>query len=178
MYCTRCGAANSDELMYCTSCSAPLVKPGESLRGQGASGGVQNPAPYAHRPGESQPNQSDQPYPGYQSSYSGMQQYQPYQSSYSNQPAVQSAGASGRAIASMILSVISPFTCGFVLSIPGMILGKMEMNAIRDGQAPRAGETMAKVGFYVGLIVTILSCLLGLVWGIIAAISAGSHSIQ
>lgn len=178
MFCTRCGAANPDELMYCTSCSAPLVKPGEALRGQGSAGSVQNPDPDAPQPGQSQPNQSDQPYPGYQSSYSGVQQYQPYQSSYSNQLPVQSGSASGRAIASMILSVISPFTCGFVLSIPGMIMGKMEMNAIRDGQAPKAGETMAKVGFYVGLIVTALSCLLGLVWAVIMMIGATANSVR
>lgn len=178
MFCTRCGAANSDEMMYCTSCSAPLVKPGEALRGQGASGASQNPDPYAPRPAQSQPNQPDQPYPGYQSAYSGMQQYQPYQSSYIDQPQFQSAGASARAIASMILSIISPFTCWFVLSIPGMIMGKMEMDAIRKGQAPKAGETMAKVGFYVGLIVTVLSCLMGLIWSVIMAISATVNSVQ
>jgi hypothetical protein len=40
-----------------------------------------------------------------------------------------------------------------------MILGKMEMNAIRDGKSPKAGETFAKVGFYLGLVMTILLCL-------------------
>jgi hypothetical protein len=64
----------------------------------------------------------------------------------------------------MILSIISIFTCGALLSIPGMILGKMEMNAIRQGQAPPAGETLAKVGFYVGLGVTILTCLVGILY--------------
>jgi hypothetical protein len=61
----------------------------------------------------------------------------------------------------MVLSIVSIFTCGFLLSIPGMILGKMEMNAISQGQSPQAGENFAKAGFYVGLVVTILTCLLG-----------------
>jgi hypothetical protein len=66
-------------------------------------------------------------------------------------------GASGRAIASMILSIVSLVAaCGPFTSIPGMILGKMEMNAIRAGQAPPAGETFAKIGFHLGLVVTIL----------------------
>jgi hypothetical protein len=59
----------------------------------------------------------------------------------------------------MILSIVSIFTCGPFLSIPGMILGKMEMSAIRQGQAAQAGENFAKAGFYVGLVVTILGCL-------------------
>jgi Domain of unknown function (DUF4190) len=76
----------------------------------------------------------------------------------------QDAGASGRAVISMILSVISPFTCWLFLSVPGLILGKMEMNAIRDGQAPKAGEPFAKIGFYVGLVVTVLSLIIPLIW--------------
>jgi hypothetical protein len=72
--------------------------------------------------------------------------------------------ASGRAVISMILSIISPFTCWLFLSIPGLILGKMEMNAIRDGQAPKAGETFAKIGFYVGLAVTLLSLVIPVIW--------------
>ena len=64
----------------------------------------------------------------------------------------------------MVLSIISPFTCWILLSIPGMILGKLEMNAIRDGQAPKAGETFAKIGFYVGIAVTALSLVIPILW--------------
>ena len=85
--------------------------------------------------------------------------YQPYQSSYADYTPPLPQSASGRAIASMVLSLVSLVTCGPFLSIPGMILGKMEMNAIREGQAPRAGETFAKIGFYFGLGMTALSCL-------------------
>ena len=89
----------------------------------------------------------------------------------------QQGSASGRAIASMIMSIISPFTCGPFLSIPGLILGKMEMNAIRDGQAPRAGEAFAKLGFYLGIVVTALFCLGGLAWFFLVAIGGAFASI-
>ncbi|MBO0857504.1 MAG: DUF4190 domain-containing protein [Chloracidobacterium sp.] len=75
----------------------------------------------------------------------------------------------------MILSIVSIVTCGPFLSIPGMIMGKMEMNAIREGQSPQAGENFAKAGFYVGLVVTILSCLLGLFYAFIFIIPAITH---
>jgi hypothetical protein len=70
-------------------------------------------------------------------------------------------GASGRAITAMILSIVGVFLCGLFTSIPGMILGKMEMNAIREGRASAAGEGFAKTGFYVGLVGTGLSFLCG-----------------
>ena len=173
MYCTQCGTANSDELMFCTNCSAQLYKPGEKPR-------AQYPSPYA-APGASPqqyPQQSTQPYPGYRSTSSGSQGYQPYQSSYANQMPAQQASASGRAIASMILSIVSIATCGPFLSIPGLILGKMEMNAIRDGQSPKAGETFAKVGFYLGIAVTVLFGLFFAACLIIIIVSIAANSTR
>ena len=159
MFCTQCGTPNSDELTFCTNCSAPLVK-------RDTPRTPRSPDPWqgtSAQPPESQyptPQPPPQPYSGYQSAYSSPQGYQQYQSpSSSYQAPLQEGGASGRAIASMILSILAPFTCGVFLSVPGMILGKMEMNAIRDGRAPKAGETVAKIGFYLGLVVTVLFCL-------------------
>jgi hypothetical protein len=76
----------------------------------------------------------------------------------------------------MVLSIISVVTCGPFLSIPGMIMGKMEMSAIRQGQSPQAGENFAKAGFYVGLVVTILSCLVGLLYAFFFIVSVGPNS--
>jgi hypothetical protein len=153
MFCTRCGANNPDTDQFCRSCSAPLTKPGS---GPGASSGPpQQPYPYS-TPGhgqQQQPPQSYSPYPGYQG-------YPPPQYGYANQTYPQQQGASGRAITSLILSIISIFMCALLTSVPGMILGKMEMNAIRKGQAPPAGEGVAKAGFYIGLVMTIL-------WGVV-----------
>ena len=70
-------------------------------------------------------------------------------------------GASGRAITAMILSIVGVFLCGLFTSIPGMILGKLEMNAIREGRASAAGDGFAKTGFYVGMVGTALSLLCG-----------------
>jgi Domain of unknown function (DUF4190)/zinc-ribbon domain len=150
MFCTRCGANNLDTDQFCRSCSAPLTKPGGA---SGASSGTpQQPYLYS-TPGQGQqqqqqPPQNYSPYPGYQG-------YPTPQQGYANQTYPQQ-GASGRAITSLVLSLVSIFMCGFLTSIPGMILGKMEMNAIRQGQAPSSGDGIAKAGFYIGLVVTIL----------------------
>jgi hypothetical protein len=169
MFCTRCGANNLDTDQFCRSCGGTLVKSGA----QSASSGSAQP-PYPHStPSAGQQQQQQQqgytPYPGYQG-------YPPPQYGHANQVSGQQ-GASGRAIASMILSVIAVFTCGPLLSVPGMILGKIEMNAIRQGQAHPAGENFAKAGFYVGLVVTILYSLAILAY-ILLVIGVATSSIR
>jgi hypothetical protein len=71
----------------------------------------------------------------------------------------------------MVLSLISIVTCGPLLSIPGLILGKSEMNAIAEGRSPSSGETYAKIGFYVGIGVTALSCLGIIIWFVTFALT-------
>jgi hypothetical protein len=150
MFCTRCGTQNSDDAHFCRSCSSPLTKPVTPSRPPET---ITPSSPYA-APGSSpsspaSPSSSQLPYPGYQG-------YPVYQSGYANQSASQQGGASSRAIASLVLSILGLLGCNFFTSIPGMILGKMEMNAINEGRAPRAGEAIAKVGFYVGIAATVI----------------------
>ena len=81
-------------------------------------------------------------------------QQQHFQQGFNGNQMKPSQGASGRAITSMILSIVGLIFCGWLTSIPGMILGKIEMNAIRDGRASQAGSGFAKTGFYGGIVVT------------------------
>jgi hypothetical protein len=89
----------------------------------------------------------------------------------------QGGSASGRAIAAMVLGILSLVLCcfGWPVGIVGIVLGKMEMNAIQEGRAPQAGETMAKVGFFLGIVGTAISILFTAFYflGIIASISSG-----
>lgn len=77
-------------------------------------------------------------------------------------------GASGRAIASLILGILSLLCMGFVSGVPAIILGSMELRAIKAGQAPHAGESVAKVGYILGIIGTVLTCL-----AVVAAVALG-----
>jgi len=156
MFCTRCGANNFDTDQFCRSCNAPLVKPGGAQGEIPTSGSAQQPYPYSTPdPGQQQqPPQGYTPYPQYQGSA-------PPQYGYANQMSGQQAGASGRAIAALVLSIVALITCCFGLpfGIAGIVLGKMEMNAIQEGRAPQSGETMAKVGFYLGIAATVISLM-------------------
>jgi hypothetical protein len=169
MFCTRCGTRNLDTDQFCRACNAPLAKPPES-RQQGESSEQIRPAtPYSASGSQQQPPQGYPPYPGYQG-------YPVSQPSYANQSQMQQAGASGRAIAAMVLSIVSLVMCCLPASLIGMVIGKQEMNAIQEGRSPQAGETMAKVGFYLGIVSTALSLLLYAFYflGVIAAISGDS----
>jgi hypothetical protein len=158
MFCTRCGAQNDDAASICRNCSQPLTRTGATP--------------------SQRPPVSDAPYPGYQGGQNpGFQGQQPpyanmppaypqsYASGYPGAP--QAQGASGRAIASLVLMLVGFFMCGPFLSIPAIIMGKQELNAIRTGQAPRAGETLAKLGFYGGIVVTVLYCGGALLYGLL-----------
>lgn len=70
-----------------------------------------------------------------------------------------SQSASSKSIISLILGILSIFMLGFLSGIPAMILAKHEEDEIRQGRSPVAGEMLAKLGFWLGLIGTILSGL-------------------
>jgi hypothetical protein len=187
MYCTQCGTANTDEIRFCMNCGAPMVKRGDTPHDRSSSESDQPPSPVY--PGQqSNPSYSGQPAymgppsvptnPGGRASYTGPPSIPTdpggkalYTGPASPYPMYPTEGnASGRAVISMILSIISPSTCLILLSVPGLILGKMELDAIRNGQAPKAGETFAKIGFYVGIVVTALSMVIPLIWLMFLAI--------
>ncbi len=169
MFCTRCGANNLDTDQFCRSCGATLVKSGGAQ--SASSGSAQQPYSYS-TPSASQQQQQPQghtPYPGYQG-------HPPQQYGYADQMSGRQSGASGRAIAALVLGIISIVMCCTPAGIIGIVLGKMEMNAIQEGRAPRAGESVAKVGFYLGIVATALSLLLYCLYFIGALASLAGHS--
>jgi len=172
MFCTRCGAQNDDAARFCRNCTQPLTRTSPAQPAQGQ-----------------RPPVSDAPYPGYQGGQNpGFQgQQPPYQSMQPGYPqsyasgypgASPSQGASGRAIASLVMMLLGFFACGPFLSIPALILGKQELNAIRTGQAPKAGETLAKFGFYGGIVVTVLYCAGGLLYGLLVGMAGFFNTIH
>lgn len=130
--CNQCGAVNVMGSRFCESCGSPL---GEQKESRPAS----PPPPPAPPPPSQWKPASGSP--------TGFQHPPQIQS----QPQSQSS----KAVVSLIFGIAGLFMCGPFLSIPGIILGKSEMNAIREGRTPATNEGLAKAGFYVSLIVTI-----------------------
>src|SRR5215471_1041094 len=80
-------------------------------------------------------------------------------------PPTGGGGASGKAITSLVLGILSlpALCCGFctpvgvILGVVALILGRMEEGAIQRGQSSPAGRTMARAGWIMGLIGIILN---------------------
>ena len=145
MFCTRCGTNNEPNSRFCRKCAAPLgtaQQPSDAPPYPGYQG-AQNPGFHGQTPPYQQ-----MPAPVYGQSYSGN----------------TSGGASGRAIAALVCMILSFVFCGPFTSIPAIILGKQEMDAIKRGEAPRAGDGLAKAGFYGGIVSTVLTCGGMLLW--------------
>lgn len=74
------------------------------------------------------------------------------------QPAAQPA--SSRATTVLILGILSLVCAGIFTGIPAIILGSMEQKAIKAGLSPKSGEGITKVGYILGIVSTVFSCLI------------------
>ncbi len=64
------------------------------------------------------------------------------------------------AIGSLVCAIAAWVMCGPMTALPGMIIGKMEMNAIDRGESPAEGRTLAVIGFWLSLVNLVLYGLL------------------
>lgn len=59
----------------------------------------------------------------------------------------------------LVLGILGIFCCGPISSIPGIILAKMEMDAIGRGEAAAKNLGLAKAAFWVSIIATALTVI-------------------
>jgi hypothetical protein len=60
------------------------------------------------------------------------------------------------AVAALFLSILGFFCCG-IPSVIGMVMGRMDINAIESGQTDPRNHNIAQAAFIVGLIATLLT---------------------
>lgn len=77
-------------------------------------------------------------------------------------------GASGRAIAALVLGIVSLVACGCFAGIAALILAYGELKAIDAGQSSPAGRGYAKAGLIMGWISIGLSILGAIIWFFVA----------
>ena len=86
--------------------------------------------------------------------------------------------ASSRAIAALILGILSLVCMGFTTGIPAIILGSMELKAIKSGTSPKVGEGVAKIGYILGIIGTVLTCLVALAFAVLIALGISLGTLE
>jgi len=90
---------------------------------------------------------------------------------YGGPPVASGPGTNGKAIASLILGIVSIVLClGYFAGIPAIILGRMAKGEIAQGNS--TGEGLAQGGFITGIIGTVISALITLIWIVALVASA------
>jgi small-conductance mechanosensitive channel len=64
-----------------------------------------------------------------------------------------------KAIVTLVLGILSIVCCGFFAGIPAIFLGRSELKAIDEGRSSEQNRNLAKIGFILGIVGTILSIL-------------------
>jgi hypothetical protein len=93
-------------------------------------------------------------------------------------PPPSAPGSSSKAVIALVLGILSILCFGFLAGIPAIFVGKSELKDIDEGRSLESNRTLAKVGYILGIVGTVLSCIGALIYaGIIAmAIMSGAHN--
>ena len=154
--CQNCRQQNPPDAAFCLNCASPLNQAQVSSQQTNQQANQQN----------QQPNQQwNQPNFGAQQAG---QNFAP-----PTQPA-NAGAASQRATTALILAISGIFCCGPLTSIPAIIVGWMEVSAIKQGQSPQAGMKFAQIGIWGGVAGIILQIVGFIFWIIISMAAATS----
>lgn len=81
-----------------------------------------------------------------------------------------------QAIIALVLGILSmPCFCGFLTGIPAIIIGHLELKAIREGRSAASNRGLAKAGFVTGIIGTGLSCLIAIAYVIFILVAVNQQ---
>ncbi len=74
------------------------------------------------------------------------------------------SGPGGMAVASLIFSAASVLFCSLA-SVPGLVLGLVELNRIKQGRSPQSGHGLALAGVIIGALVAAFVLLMMILFG-------------
>lgn len=133
--CPKCNQPNPPDAAFCRNCAAAL---GLAAPTQQQSPPFGDQAPYVGAPPQG---------------YGGAQNF----AGQGNSQAPQSQ----RPLISVILAIVGLLCCGPFTGIPAAIVAWLELDAIKNGSSSPNGKTMAQIGFWGGIAVTIIH---GILW--------------
>lgn len=147
-FCPLCRQSNPAEAAFCRHCAAPLTQ-AQAMPPQATA--------TQPNPGNQQWNQPQAANP--------IQGFQPQQMT----PAAQN----NRPMIAVGLVVAGLICCGPFTSIPGAIMGWMEVTAIKEGRSDPGGMTLANIAFWGGIVVTIITIIGWLLFLLLSMMGGG-----
>lgn len=158
MLCPRCGTDNVPDAQFCARCWSPL-RPAEHT------------APPPERHGETAPrvayDTAPHSGPAFGEVYDGGVRSPVARSHPGVSYGAARGGASAKAVVACVLGALSTFMWCPALSIAAIVIGRSEVKAIERGQSSPEGHTLAKVGYILGIVFTIMHVGAFLVFGLI-----------
>lgn len=146
--CSNCNLSNSPEAVFCRQCATPLPQASSN-----------QPQLNYQQPVNQQNQQFNQ-----QQNFGGNQMMQ---------NASQPGGGTDRLTIGLILVVAGLFCCGPLSSIPGAVIGWLELTAVNEGRASIDRKGKAQLCLWGGIAVTIISSVIGFFIFILMLLSGG-----
>lgn len=81
-------------------------------------------------------------------------------------------------VVALVLGILSLTCCGFFTGIPAIFIGRSEITAIEEKRIHPSNKALATIGFILGIIGTIISCLGALVYAILIALGIATSFQQ
>ena len=151
MNCPKCNAFNMNSAKFCSHCGASFEAPPQNQQPNQNNYGGYNQGGY-NQNGYNQGGYNNNQYQG---TYQQNQQYT-YNQQYQNYPNNNQAGrTSGKAIASLVLSLVGIIIAGLICGILGIILAVTAFNEMNKNPAIK-GKGIATTG----LVISIIDCVL------------------
>jgi len=79
-----------------------------------------------------------------------------------------------RGVLILVLGILSIVLCGFFTGIPAWVMGNNDLKEMEQGIMDPSGRGMTQAGRIIGMIITILGCGCGSLYGILMIIAAAS----
>lgn len=76
-------------------------------------------------------------------------------------PSGSSEGPSGAAWVTLVCGIASWFFLPLIASVIGIVVGRGELKAIREGRSPASGELITKIGYYISIANVVLTVVGG-----------------
>ena len=167
-YCSKCGSANPEDAVFCAQCGTSMAQAPQAPEAPQPA-----PAPEAPAPTESVYNTNAGSY-----FTDNAAQPQPAQSGSVYSAAPAAAPAKNPNTLWLILNIVATLCCCLPVGVAGIVFAALGTGSYNKGDYADSDKkaNIAKILFIVGVVVGIITIVIGFATGILSAIANGDFN--
>ncbi len=173
-YCSKCGSANPEDAVFCAQCGTSMAQAPQAPEAPQPAPAPEVPAPEAAAPADSVYNTNAGSYFTDSAAPS-----QPVQSGsvYSAAPTA-AAPAKNPNTLWLILNIVATLCCCLPVGVAGIVFAALGTGSYNKGDYADSDKkaNIAKILFIVGVVVGIITIVIGFATGILSAIANGDFN--